>query len=75
LSQGTAENTARMCEELKAISLGFPVAQVQKMQQECGVAEIMLRRASSLMHKMIEVPSHRQKASQALFILVLILRR
>jgi di/tricarboxylate transporter len=61
IAQGTTENIARMCEELNVISLGFPVAQVQQMHQEFGVAEVMLRRTSSLMHKTIKQGEFREK--------------
>jgi di/tricarboxylate transporter len=61
MAQGTAENIARMCKELKVTSLGFPVAQVRQMHQEFGVAEVMLRRTSSLMHKTIKEGGFREK--------------
>ena len=61
IAQGTSENIARMCEELKVTSLGFPVDQVRQMHQEFGVAEVMLRRTSSLMHKTIKEGVFREK--------------
>lgn len=61
MAQGTAENIARLCKELNVTSLGFPVAQVHKMQQEFGVAEVMLRRTSSLMDKTIKEGVFREK--------------
>jgi di/tricarboxylate transporter len=61
IAQGTAENIARMCQDLKVTSLGFPVDQVRQMHQEFGVAEVMLRRTSSLMHKTIKEGIFREK--------------
>jgi di/tricarboxylate transporter len=42
-------------------SLGFPVEQIRQMHQEFGVAEVMLRRTSSLMHKTIKEGRFREK--------------
>ncbi len=61
MAQGTTENIARMCKELNVISLGFPVEQVKQMHREFGVAEVMLRRTSSLMHKTIKEGGFREK--------------
>jgi di/tricarboxylate transporter len=61
MAQGTVENITRMCEELNITSLGFPVAEVHKMKQEFGVAEVMLRSSSSMIHKTIKEGLFRKK--------------
>jgi len=61
IAQGKAENIARMCKELNVTSLGFPIAQIRQMHEEFGVAEVMLRRSSSLMNKTIKEAIFRKR--------------
>lgn len=61
IAQGTSENITRMCKELNLTSLGFPVDQVRQMHEEFGVAEVMLRGTSTLIHKTIKEGFFRKK--------------
>jgi len=57
----TAENITQLCEKHKCKSRKIPKGTITKMHNEFGVAEVMLRRTSSLMNKTIKEGKFREK--------------
>jgi len=57
----TPENIANICKALKLSSKPFPKGFIAKMQSEFGLAEVMLRRGSSLMGHTIKEGRFREK--------------
>lgn len=58
---GAPQNIHSMCETLNIQSQGLPVGQIANMHSEFGVAEVMLRRNSSLTGKTIKEGRFREK--------------
>jgi di/tricarboxylate transporter len=58
---GTQEHISALCQRYNVESLGFPNDQIAQMHSEFGVAEVMLRRNSTLMAKTIKAGRFREK--------------
>jgi di/tricarboxylate transporter len=61
MAYGAPEDIARMSLTLKLKHKGFPASEMTDLHKEFGVAEVMLRRTSSIMHKTIKEGRFREK--------------
>lgn len=58
---GTADCISRLCDETGALDTGFPVEQTERLQQEFGVAEVLLRAGSHMTGKTIQEGRFRER--------------
>ena len=61
MAYGSPEHICSMCDTLKIRTRGLPVGEIAKLHSQFGVAEVMLRRTSSLMGKTIKQGRFREK--------------
>ncbi len=61
MAYGTLEDLERLCVEQRINLLGFPEHEINDLQQEFGVAEVLLRRSSSLLDKTIKQGRFRER--------------